>query len=161
MIFVTVGTPKYDFSRLVKAVDELQTKEKIVVQLGYTKYVPKNCEWFRFTTPEKIEQLVKQCRVHISHGGIGSIMMPLEYVKPVVAVPRMKKFDEHVNDHQMQIVKEMEKQKKVIAVYDIGKLQAALEKAGKMKVVHKKKGTRIISIIGKFLEGEKKCQCCC
>jgi len=160
LIFVTVGTPKYDFSRLVKAADELQTKEKVVVQLGYTKYVPKNCEWFRFTTPEKIEQLVKQCRVYISHGGIGSIMLPIEYGKPVVAVPRMKKFEEHVDDHQMQIVKEMEKQKKVIAVYDIGKLQTAIEKAAKMKVTHKKKETRIIPIIEKFLEGEK-CQCCC
>jgi len=156
LIFVTVGTPIHDFSRLVKGIDDLVTskkiKEKVIVQLGYTKYIPKNCEWFRFAKPGKIEKLCKKCRIYISHGGIGSLMMPLEHRKPVIAVPRLKDFGEHVDNHQLQIVKELEKQGKIIAVYDVNKLEAAIRKAGSMKIKYKKRQSRIIGIIEKFLE---------
>lgn len=160
MIFVTVGTPIHDFSRLVKAVDDLvaakKIKEKVVVQLGYTKYVPKNCEWFRFAKPEKIEELSKTCRIYISHSGIGSLVMPLEYKKPVIAVPRLKEFGEHIDNHQLQIVKEMEKEGKIIALYDVKKLEDAIKKASVIKIKYSKRESRIIGIIEKFLEGVKK-----
>lgn len=160
MILVTVGTPTYDFSRLVRAVDDLvvskKIKERVIVQLGYTKYVPKNCEWFRFAKPERIEQLCEKCRIYISHGGIGSLMMPFEHKKPVVAVPRLKYFGEHVDNHQLQIVKELERQGRIIAVYDINELGNAIKKAGSMKIKYKKEESRIIGIIEKFLEDLQK-----
>jgi UDP-N-acetylglucosamine transferase subunit ALG13 len=156
LIFVTVGTPSYDFRRLVKAVDDIAAKglnEKIMVQLGYTKYIPRNCDWFKFAKPEKMEEICKKSRVYISHGGIGSLMMPLKYKKPVIAVARLKEFGEHIDNHQLQIVKELEKQGKIIAVYNIDNLDNAIKKAGKMKIKYEKNENKIMGIIEKFLEG--------
>jgi len=157
LILVTVGTPTYDFSRLVKAVDDLvktrRMNEKVLVQIGYTKYIPQNCKWFRFDSPENMEKLCKRCRIYISHGGIGSLIMPLEHGKPVISVPRLKEFGEHVDNHQLQIAKEMEKQGKIIAVYDISKLGDAIDRAGRMKIKYKKRESKIIGIVEKFLEG--------
>jgi UDP-N-acetylglucosamine transferase subunit ALG13 len=160
LIFVTVGTPIHDFSRLVKAVDDLvaskKIKEKVVVQLGYTKYIPKNCEWFRFAKPEKIEELSKTCRIYISHSGIGSLMIPLEYRKPVIAVPRLREFGEHIDNHQLQIAKEMEKEGRIVALYNVDKLEDAIRKASVMKIKYSKRESKIIKIIEKFLEGVQK-----
>lgn len=160
MIFVTVGTPIHDFSRLVKAIDGLiaskRIKEKVIVQLGYTKYIPKNCEWFRFAKPEKIEELSKTCRIYISHSGVGSLVMPFKYRKPVIAVPRLKEFGEHIDNHQLQIAKEMEKEGRIIALYDMNKMEDALRKASKMKIKYEMGGKKIVEIIEKFLGGAEK-----
>lgn len=156
MIFVTVGTHERGFKRLIKAVDDLvdlgKIKEKVIVQTGYTDYTPKNCEWFKFTDYDSIVELCKKSSIVISHGGIGSIITPLELGKIVLAVPRLKKFNEHTNDHQLQIVKELEKQKRIIPVYDINDLENALNevKFFKTKKLLKQK-SKILHIVSNYL----------
>ena len=156
MIFVTVGTTINDFGRLIKEIDRLaftgKVKDKIIVQTGYTKYIPKYCDSFKLTTPEKMEYLCKRANIYITHGGVGSLTIPLKYNKPIVAVPRLKKFNEHVDDHQIQIVKELEKQGRIIAVYDIKKLDNAIKKVRKWKIKKQKKTKNILQIIENFIE---------
>lgn len=156
MILVTVGTPSNDFSRLIKKIDELvenkRIKDNVIVQRGYTNYKPKNCRWFNFTSPEKIENLCKKSKICITHGGVGSIIISLKYKKPTIVVPRLKKFNEHVDDHQTQIVKELEKQKKVIAVYDINDLEKSIKKAIRWRthILHEK--SKILNLIKNFIQ---------
>lgn len=83
MILVTLGTQDKSFVRLLKAIDrEIKKgniKEKVVVQAGYTKYNSKNMEIFDLTTPDEIDKLMKEARIVITHGGVGSILNALKY----------------------------------------------------------------------------------
>ena len=59
----------------------------------------------------------------ITHGGPSSIMMPLQIGKIPIVVPRQKKFNEHVNDHQLEFVQKISESGNIIPVYDIDDLK--------------------------------------
>lgn len=155
MIFVTVGTHTQSFNRLLKEIDRLvaskKLKENVVAQIGHSSYEPKSIEWFRFTTFEKLNKLYKNTKLFVTHGGAGSILNGLSNGKPVVVVPRLKKYKEHVNDHQLDLVKALENKEKIIAVYDIKNLLKAISSAKKFGKVRTE--NKICNEIEKFLEG--------
>ena len=103
MIFVTVGTHEQQFNRLVEYMDKWAAEhdEKVVMQTGYSTYEPKHCEWSKLYPYQKMVEMVNEARVVITHGGPSSFIMPLQIGKTPIVVPRMKKYDEHVNDHQL------------------------------------------------------------
>jgi len=155
MIFITVGLHNQQFDRLLKKVDELITenkiKENVIMQTGSSNYKPKNAKWFKFSDFKSIEKLNKKASLIISHGGAGCIITALSYNKPIIAVPRLKKFGEHVNDHQLELVSELEKQKYVTAVYDVKNLEEAIEITRNKK--HKRvKNKKIFQIIENYLD---------
>jgi UDP-N-acetylglucosamine transferase subunit ALG13 len=148
MIFVTVsGLP---FERLIKKVDEIAEglKEDVIMQIGRTGYEPKNIKWFRFETSKKIEELYKKADTIITHGGAGSIIKSLSYGKTPVVVPRYKKFGEHINDHQLDLTKFLDKKGYITAVYDIHDLKSKIKTKRKQKILSSKKK----DLIG-FLKG--------
>lgn len=133
MIFVTVGTAR-DFERLVKKADELGKKYKIVIQRGQTKYRPRNCKYFDFIIDrDRFLRYIKMAEVVVTHAGVGTIINSLTERKPTVVVPRRKMFNEHKNDHQMDIARELEKRKKIVACYDIKKLEEKILQAKRLK----------------------------
>lgn len=123
MIFVTVGTHEQQFDRLIKYVDELNLLEEVIIQRGYSDYIPRNCRAEKLLPYEKMKQYTEQARIVITHGGPGSIMMPLQMGKIPIVVPRQKKFGEHVNDHQVEFVQKISGTTDIIPVYDIEKLE--------------------------------------
>lgn len=137
MILVTLGTQDKGFERLLKIIDkkidEGIIQEEVIVQAGYTKYESKNMKIFDLVSNEKLEKLVKKCRILITHGGVGSILMGIEYNKPTIAVARLKKYREHTNDHQRQIIREFEKQGYLLALRDFQKFDKVFEKAEHFK----------------------------
>ena len=153
MIFVTVGTHTQGFERLIKAVDELakKNKEKFIIQIGNTKYVPKNCEHFKFISDREFKKLCKKSRLIITHGGVGSIMTALSLGKPTIVAPRLKKYNEHSDNHQLDIAHELEKQGRIIALYDVNRLEETIKKAGKFKPQKFKKARKIPKIIESFI----------
>jgi UDP-N-acetylglucosamine transferase subunit ALG13 len=155
MIFVTVGTHTQPFNRLLQKIDELVEKgiikEKVIAQIGYSTYKPKNYEYFTFTSEEKILELNKKAKLIITHAGVGSIITALRFRKPVIVVPRLKKFNEHVNNHQLQIAKAFEKEGKVLTCYDINKLENVIKKAKKFKSIITKEHSPMFKIIKEFL----------
>lgn len=161
MIFVTVGTHNQSFERLIKAVDKLveqkKINEEVIIQTGYTNYRPKNCKWFKFIPFQNFVRICKKSNIVITHGGVGSIMIPLKLKKPTIVVPRLKNFGEHSDNHQLQIVKELEKQKKIIAVYDIIDLYPSINKTKQFNLKNKKQTTpKIFKIIKEQLNEWKK-----
>ncbi len=136
MIFVTVSG--WAFERLIKAVDELvgsgKIKEKVVMQIGNTKYEPKNCEWFRFENLKRILELNRTARVVVAHAGAGCIITALQFKKPLVIVPRYKRFGEHVNDHQLDLAGALDTKGIAAAVYDISDLLSAIKRAELPKI---------------------------
>lgn len=106
MIFITLGSQKFQFNRLLKAVDELNLKEEIFAQIGYSDYIPKNFKYKRFMDRNEFSSYINKSDVIITHGGTGAIMGALKKGKKVIAVPRLSEYGEHVDDHQLQIIEE-------------------------------------------------------
>ena len=103
MILVTLGTQKQPFTRLLDAIEHSNIKDEIIVQAGLTKYESKKMKIFDFIPYEEMNKLIDKCDLVITHGGTGSIIMPLKKGKKVIACPRLSKYQEHVDDHQLQI----------------------------------------------------------
>ena len=127
MIFVTVGTHEQPFNRLIKAVDELKRDgvitEDVIMQTGYSTYEPKYCKWDKLISYDEMVKNVENARIVITHGGPASFIMPLQIGKTPIVVPRQKKFDEHVNDHQVEFARNVaERMGTIIPVEDINKL---------------------------------------
>jgi len=156
--FITVGTLPNDFSRLLSKVDELIERGvingRVFAQIGYSRYIPKNYEYTDFLDLDKFEDVIKKSEMVITHGGVGSIMSALKNDKRTIVVPRYRKFREIADDHQLDITRELEREGKIVAVYDIDDLEEAIRKAKALKVRMKSRDTRIKRIIIDWLERE-------
>lgn len=106
MIFITLGSQKFQFNRLLKAVDELNLKEEIFAQIGYSDYIPKTFKYKRFMDRNEFSSYINKSDIIITHGGTGAIMGALKKGKKVIAIPRLSEYGEHVDDHQLQIIEE-------------------------------------------------------
>lgn len=106
MIFVTVGSRNYPFDRLFKKLDELYENgtltEPMFAQIGTSTYKPKHYEFKDFISPEDFGEKINEADIVVSHGASGSIMKALNAGKKVIAVTRLEKYGEHINDHQIQ-----------------------------------------------------------
>ena len=78
MILVTLGTQKEPFTRLLDCIENSKIKDKIIVQAGHTKYESKKMEIFDFITYDEMVKLINDSSLVITHGGTGSILMPLK-----------------------------------------------------------------------------------
>lgn len=91
-VLVTVGTQTRGFDRLVKAVDHMRTPPglslDVTVQIGTSRYEPKQVRWFRFAGADEFLKLVESSDVVVTHSGAGIIGQSLELGKRVVVVPR-------------------------------------------------------------------------
>lgn len=131
MIFVTVGTHEQPFNRLVQKIDELKRDgvitEDVVIQTGFSTYVPKYCKWNKLIPYQDMVKNVADARIVITHGGPASFIMPLQIGKTPIVVPRQHKFDEHVNDHQVEFARNVaQRMGTIIPVEDIEKLGEAI-----------------------------------
>lgn len=130
MIFLTVGT-LFPFDRLVKAVDNAVAngviKQPVFGQIGETSFKPKYMEYTQMLTKNLFDEKVSTADYIISHAGIGSIVMALEYGKSLLVMPRMKRFKEHVNDHQVATAKKFEQLGHILAAYSVEELPDKLQ----------------------------------
>lgn len=139
MIFVTVGTHEQQFNRLVKYMDGLRLEEEVIIQSGYSDYVPKYCKYEKMLPYQKMVELVEKARIVVTHGGPSSIMLPLQMGKMPIVVPRQKEYGEHVNDHQLEFVRKISESIDIIPVYDIQDLGEIIRRyesiaAGRVKL---------------------------
>lgn len=113
MIFVTVGTQEQPFNRLVQKMDELKKngtiQEDVIIQTGFSTYEPQYCQWSKLIPYQQMIKNVEEARIVITHGGPASFIMPLQIGKTPIVVPRQHKFGEHVNNHQVEFARNVEK----------------------------------------------------
>ena len=132
MIFVTVGTHEQSFERLVKKVDELKRDkiidEDVIIQKGYTDYEPQYCESYKLIGYNDMQRYLDDARIIITHGGPASFIAPLTIGKIPIVVPRQKKFNEHVNNHQKDFVEQVAaRDNTIIPCYDIDDLEGLIK----------------------------------
>jgi beta-1,4-N-acetylglucosaminyltransferase len=132
MIFVTVGTHHEGFDRLLKELDSLAGQGKIrevFAQIGQSSYVPSNFKWTRLEGPQELKRHYAKANVVVTHGGAGSVIWGISSGKPLVIVPRLAKFGEVVDDHQLDLAKKLEMKMGIMVVYDMKDLGGAISKA--------------------------------
>lgn len=108
-IFVTVGSQKFQFDRLLRAVDNCKAKGVIegdvFAQTGYSNYMPKSYKSVRFLDRDGFARTINRSEIVITHGGTGIIINALKNRKRVIAMARLAEYGEHVDNHQEQVLK--------------------------------------------------------
>lgn len=109
MIFVTLGTQKQNFKRLLDEIEicKILNGQEVVVQAGYTEYSSEKMKIIDFLDSDEFNKYILAADFVITHGGVGSIFSALLKNKKVIAMPRLKKYGEHVDDHQIEICKKL------------------------------------------------------
>jgi len=107
LIFVCVGSREYQFNRLLKKLDELvgqgEIEDEVFAQIGQSDYLPQNYEYKRFLSMDEFKEYQRKADLIISHGGTGALIGALKLGKQVIAVPRLARYGEHIDDHQTQV----------------------------------------------------------
>ena len=131
MIYVSVGTMFLDFPRLILKMDEIAraTGERVVVQTGMGKTLPVSCEHFDFRPRDEVLALQREARLVVCHAGIGCVMDALQLKRPLIVVPRRKRFNEHMNDHQLDLARAVERRGWGRMVVDVETLPEACAQA--------------------------------
>lgn len=157
MIFVVLGTQKFQLNRLLQKLDEYVEKkmisDEIFAQIGSSTYKPKYYKYEEFMDKKDFDETIREADVIISHSGVGTIITAINAQKPVVVYPRLAKYKEHVDDHQLDIAKAFETKKYVLCCYENDDL---LEKINKSREYHfdeyVSQQKQIVGIIKKFME---------
>lgn len=157
LIFVTLGSQNFQFNRLLIEIDRLveegKITEEVFAQIGYSDYKPKNYCYKEFLDRDEFTDIMSKCKKVITHGGTGAIIGAVKKGKKVIAVPRLAKFGEHVDDHQLQIVEQFEKMNFIKYVNHEGELENLILNIDKASFENYKSNTlNIISSIEKFVE---------
>jgi UDP-N-acetylglucosamine transferase subunit ALG13 len=121
MFFLAVGT-QFGFDRLVKAVDEAIERgivqDEVFAQIGPGNYTPKRMQYAVSLPKEEFDKVLNSCNAMISHAGMGNIALALKIQKPLLVLPRLKKYGEVVNNHQVDTARKFEQLGHILAAYD-------------------------------------------
>ena len=111
MIFVTLGTQQIPFTRIMQMLDELVIKEhiqdEIIVQAGYTDYETKNFKCIKFLKEDEFQEYIAKATVIITHAGSGALFSSIKSGKKVIAVARLSKYGEMIDDHQTELTRKL------------------------------------------------------
>ena len=159
-IFVTVGSRNYPFNRLFVKLDELCEdsiiKGEMFAQVGTSTYQPKHFKFKDFISQDEFLEKIKWADIVVSHGASGSIMKALNEGKKVIAVTRLEKYGEHINDHQIQNNEAFASNGYVVAVYEMDELGKAFEayynNTDNTRPWVNKDPLSIVKLIDKFIE---------
>ena len=125
MIFLTVGT-QFGFDRLVRALDQCLEDgvigDEVIAQIGPGRYQPKNMQSIVTLERDAFDAMLQSCDAMISHAGMGSITLALSLAKPLLVMPRRKKYGEVVNDHQVDSARRFEELGHLLVAYDTHQL---------------------------------------
>lgn len=137
MILVTLGTFEIEFKRPLIQIDELLKNgiinEEVIVQCGHTKYESSHFRMVPFFEPETLNGLYQAARIVITHAGTGSILKGVKLGKKVIAIARMQKYNECVDDHQMEILNEFSKLGYLLAWHEEDSLKEIISRIDDFK----------------------------
>ena len=156
MIFVTLGSQKFQFNRLLIEIDRLveegKITEEVFAQTGYSDYIPKNYKYKNFLDRDEFTEIMEESNKVITHGGTGAIIGAVKLGKKVIAIPRLNMYGEHVDDHQLQIVRQFSELELIVKCENIQGLLESYISLDKKKLNNYQSNTnRIIKSIESFI----------
>ncbi len=157
MVLVLLGTQNNSFYRLLEEIDKLIDKnivnEKVIVQAGYTKYETANMEILDLLPKDELEKYQEKADYIITHGGVGSIISSIKKGKKVIAIPRKHEYEEHVNNHQEEIVKLFNQKGYILGINDVSELEKAIKELRNfVPKKYKQDNKKMLDIISNFIE---------
>ena len=157
MILVLLGTQNNSFHRLLEEIERLIEseiiKEEVIVQAGYTQYTSNNMRILGLISKQELEKLQNEADFIITHGGVGSILLSITKNKKVIAVPGLRQYGEHVNDHQKQIVKLFNEKGYIIGIDGVEGLEQAIkEMKGFKPKEYQQNHDKMLKLIEDFID---------
>lgn len=141
MIFLTVGT-LFDFDRFVKAVDDAVKNgfitDTVFAQINEGKYIPRHMDYVTILNKKEFDRKLMQADFVLSHAGIGSISLAFNNNKPVLVMPRLRKYGEHVNNHQLHTAKRLEALGHVLVAVEAEELPEKIKQLKTFNPKHRK-----------------------
>jgi UDP-N-acetylglucosamine transferase subunit ALG13 len=127
--------------------------ESVFAQTGYSSYKPHNYNYCKFLDQQSFRKNIKSSSLVITHGGTGAIITALKDEKKVIAVPRKKEYGEHIDNHQIEIVKKFANMNIIEPCYNVEDLGEAYDKVNKSRFIkYKSSNSKYIEYISNFLE---------
>jgi UDP-N-acetylglucosamine transferase subunit ALG13 len=106
MIFVTVGTERFAFERLLKAIDngirDKEITDDVFAQIGTSSYIPEFYEHRRFLSFGQMTENINKADIVVTHAGVGSTLLCLTLGNIPILFPRLQAKGEHLDDHQIE-----------------------------------------------------------
>jgi UDP-N-acetylglucosamine transferase subunit ALG13 len=110
MILVLLGTFPLQFDRPLIELDKLLragvVHDEVIVQNGHTEFQSPNMKFIPFLALEPLLDLYRKADLIITQGGTGSIIKGLKMNKKMIALARLAKYGEAVDDHQVELIEE-------------------------------------------------------
>jgi UDP-N-acetylglucosamine transferase subunit ALG13 len=128
VIFVTVGTNEARFDRLLESLENLPARVELFVQRGPSSICPTGATCTDYLTFDEMVETMQRAEVVVMHAGVGSVLTALlNGIRPIV-VPRLHRFGEAVDDHQLEFGRRAGTGGLVTLVEDTAGLAQAIER---------------------------------
>ena len=158
MIFVTVGMSEHNFDRLFKIIDELIAErvitQKVFVQTGNSNYKSKYFESSDIVDNDTFNKMVDECDFMITHAGTGSVVPALKKHKKIIVFPRMEKYNEHIDDHQLELASLFAKEGYILCAFNKDQLIDCINQINNFSPKEFISNNKIENIIIDFIENK-------
>lgn len=130
---VSVGTQDgYPFDRLFAKLVPLLSGVETLWQSGLADVSAYGIEGRASVPHHELQQAVADADVVIAHSGTGAAITAIEGGRMPILVPRLAKYGEHIDDHQLQIARELDRRGLAIAASVEELDEALLRRAARM-----------------------------
>ncbi|RYY94013.1 MAG: hypothetical protein EOO11_18720, partial [Chitinophagaceae bacterium] len=129
-IFITIGSQE-PFDRLLKIVDDLAPGfpgVRFLAQTTKGSFPAQHIETVSFIPPTQFRQFLLEADLIVSHAGIGTMLTVLELEKPLIVFPRLARFQETRDDHQVATLRAFVRQGYAVGAENAEELRAAIDR---------------------------------
>ncbi len=123
MIFLTVGTERFPFDRLVATVDQALVPggplagEQVVAQTGPLTFVPRHFPVRSLVPFPEMVDLLTRSEVIVAHAGVGTVLLALKLGRVPIVMPRLAALGEHLDDHQLEFARRLAELCRVLVAF--------------------------------------------
>ncbi len=154
--FVSMGNAHQPFTRLMDAVIAAKDSlpQPVTVQRGHTPCDDHTLKPIAFMPAAQYEQRVLSANIVIMHAGAGSILHAIQAGKVPIVMARLRKFGEHVDDHQLEFAEALAAEGRVLLMHDGGELvHAAKEGLRRQSAMPTQpRHTQLVDLVGEVLK---------
>lgn len=158
-ILLACGREKKQFNRLVKEFDRLKGEKlvnaDIIAQIGSSNYKPKNFVFVDWLSNKELEQKIIEADLVVGDASPEIVDFSFHHDKPLIVVPRLKRYNETSSDKQLEFARMLEVSGKALKVEDITELSQKIFETRHFIPWLKSERARMIIRITLYIKGEK------
>jgi UDP-N-acetylglucosamine transferase subunit ALG13 len=154
VIYVSVGTHHQAFDRLLGALAPLAEFDELVVQHGCGAPPGEAQVAIPFLSVSEVFNYMKLAQAVVTHAGVGSFLMARRAGHVPVMVPRLRRYGEHVDDHQVELARALEGRGDAVVVWDMALLAEAVHVAPARRPRLELSQATLTAAVGHALDGD-------